>query len=72
MSASKTNGSTSPAWLIVIRSSWSTRTVKGISLKWHRPPRMAPDSSKGSAPATFTLALSNLPFSPDNPHLLTF
>ena len=35
-------------------------------------PRMAPDSSKGSAPVTFTLALSNLPFSPDNPHLLTF
>jgi hypothetical protein len=35
-------------------------------------PRMAPDSSKESAPATFTLALSNLPFSPDNPHLLTF
>jgi hypothetical protein len=26
-----------PAWLIVIRSSRSTRTVRGISLKWHRP-----------------------------------
>ena len=35
MSASKTNGSTTPAWLIAIRPSRSTRTVKGISLKWH-------------------------------------
>jgi hypothetical protein len=35
MSASKTNGSTTPAWLIAIRPSRSTRTVRGISLKWH-------------------------------------
>jgi len=28
------NGSPSPAWLIAIRSSRSTRTVRGISLKW--------------------------------------
>jgi hypothetical protein len=33
MSALKTTRSTSPAWLIAIRSSWSTRTVRGISLK---------------------------------------
>jgi hypothetical protein len=37
MPSSKSNGSPSPAWLIVIRSSRSTRTVRGISLKWHRP-----------------------------------
>ena len=68
MSASKTNGSTTPAWLIAIRSSRSTRTVRGISQMawinkrpttstiWKPPskPRMAPDSSKGSAPAPFT------------------
>ena len=35
MSASKTNGSTTPAWLMAIRPSRSTRTVRGISLKWH-------------------------------------
>jgi hypothetical protein len=35
MSASKTNGSTTPAWLIAIRPSLSTRTVRGISLKRH-------------------------------------
>jgi hypothetical protein len=66
--ASKTNGSTTPAWQIAIRSSRLTRTIRGISLKWHgstrgrrqarleatSKPRMAPDSSKGSAPATFT------------------
>ena len=68
MSASKTNGSTTPARLIAIRSSRSTRTVRGISQMawinkrpttstiWKPPfkPRMAPDSSKGSAPTTFT------------------
>jgi hypothetical protein len=32
MSASETNGSTTPAWLIAIRPSRSTRTVRGISL----------------------------------------
>ena len=32
MSASKSNGSPSPAWLIAIRFSPSTRTVRGISL----------------------------------------
>jgi len=31
MSASKTNGSTTPVWLIAIRPSRSTRTVRGIS-----------------------------------------
>jgi hypothetical protein len=35
MSASKTTRSTSPAWRIAIRSSWPTRTVRGISLKWY-------------------------------------
>jgi hypothetical protein len=30
MSASKTNGSITPAWLIAIRPTRSTRTVRGI------------------------------------------
>jgi hypothetical protein len=43
MSASKTNGSKTPAWLIAIQPSRWTRTVRGISLKWHGDQQEADD-----------------------------
>ena len=66
MSASKTNGSTTPAWLIAIRPSRSTRTVSGISLKWH-------GSTKGrrSITAQVTPSIENArDFNPSDPRMI--
>jgi hypothetical protein len=66
MSASQTNGSTTPAWLIAIRPSRSIRTVRGISLKWHGSTR----GRRQASPRRLRHELRTLAISPPDPRMI--